>query len=358
MRKIFLVIVSLTVFCIGVIAQPGAVTIPGTEVRTITSSIVQGQEYQLYISLPPGYKDPGKKFPVLYVLDGQWDFTLAYSIFGEQYFDGFIPGIIVVGITWGGKTPNPDSLRARDFTPTNISRSPQSGGASKFLSFIKNELIPFIDSKYNSAKDERILMGSSLGGLFTLYTLFNETKLFNRYVLTSPASGWDNGVLYRYEKDYFSKNKQLAAKLFMAIGGLEPNVSDFNKLAAHLQSRNYEGFQMDTRILENTGHSGSKAEGYTKGMQYVFAKPSITIDPGVLKKYAGTYSSATGNKIEIIFTTDHLSLNFSNGSQHALQAESETIFYTKGEFLFVEFKKDEGLLLKQFSGEQFLTRTR
>jgi predicted alpha/beta superfamily hydrolase len=361
MKKIISTILSLALFWMQAGAQLQSVTIPNTQVQTITSSIVAEQEYQLFISLPAGYQDATKKFPVLYVLDGQWDFTLAYSIFGEQYFDGFIPGIIVVGITWGGKNPNPDSLRTRDFTPTNVKYTPQSGGAPKFLSFIKNELVPFIDSKYHTAKDERILMGSSLGGLFTLYALFNETKLFNRYVLTSPAAGWDNEVIYTYEKNYFEKNKQLPAKLSMAIGGLEPGVNDFNKLVAHLQSRNYEGFQMDTRILENTGHSGGKAEGYTRGLQAVFAKPSLTITPETLKQYAGTYTTASGNKIEIAVATDHLILKFPGGGSRTLNTETETNFYVSGEFFFVDFKKDEkggitGFWLKQFSGEQFLKK--
>jgi len=78
---------------------------------------VNGQEYVLQVSLPAGYDKSNKKYPVVYLMDSQWDFPLVTALYGEQYFDGFIPELIIAGITWGGTHPNPDSLRARDYTP-------------------------------------------------------------------------------------------------------------------------------------------------------------------------------------------------------------------------------------------------
>src|SRR5690349_19314217 len=123
-------------------AQFPRVTIPGSEVRKITSKIVAGQEYELQIMLPAGYKDSDKKYPVVYLMDSQWDFPLVSVLYGYHYYDGFIPELIIVGVTWGGDHPNYDSLRGRDYTPTKIDsimylssmvRMPQTGGADKFL---------------------------------------------------------------------------------------------------------------------------------------------------------------------------------------------------------------------------------
>ena len=60
---------------------------------------------------------------------------IAY--YGQKY-DGFLPDLIIVGITWTGEY---DANRARDFTPTHIESFPISGNASKFLSVVKNELL-------------------------------------------------------------------------------------------------------------------------------------------------------------------------------------------------------------------------
>src|SRR5215470_18268651 len=211
-------------FHADVSAQPfSEVVIPGSQTRKITSTAVPGQEYVLQISLPRNYEKSNKKYPVLYLMDSQWDFPLVTALYGEQYYDGFIPEIIIVGITWGGSHANPDSLRARDYTPTNQNSTRQSGGADKFLSFMKNELFPFIETNYRADPNERILMGCSLGGLFTLHALFTQPGMFSKYVAASPAYAWDSEIIYHAAKNYLEKSNP-SARLFMCIGGVENSV--------------------------------------------------------------------------------------------------------------------------------------
>src|SRR5580698_2158241 len=100
------------------------VEIPSTQVLRISSAVV-GQEYSLYINLPGSYgRDTGKVYPVVYLLDAQYDFPFMTGVYGGQYYDGFLPEFIIVGITWGGKDPNAGMLRGRDFTPTSIAGMP------------------------------------------------------------------------------------------------------------------------------------------------------------------------------------------------------------------------------------------
>lgn len=79
------------------------VTLPNSEVRTLKSART-GRTYDLYIRLPEGYAS-NRKYPVLYLLDGQWDFKLLDSIYGGLYYDQFIPEIIIVVLPTPGKTP-------------------------------------------------------------------------------------------------------------------------------------------------------------------------------------------------------------------------------------------------------------
>jgi predicted alpha/beta superfamily hydrolase len=336
------------------------VQIPGTQSLKITSSIV-GEEYALYVNLPRYYDDKTRVFPVLYLLDAQWDFPLVNAVFGEHYYDGFVPEIITVGITWGGKNPNYDSLRVRDLTPTNIQQVPQSGNGTKFLSFIKKELIPFIDSTYRTKKNDRTLMGSSLGGLFTLYAMFHETELFNRYVLTSPALGWDNEIISTYEKAYADQKSQLPVRLFMAVGGYEGGIPSFQKFVDHLKARNYQGLDLQSRVLEGIGHSGSKAEGYGRGLQAVFARSALKIAPDTLQLYVGVYQLNPEVRIRVSRENDQLILHTPDSTRVLLYAETEKDFYVRGAYLFVRFEKNEtgkvtGLHAKQFSGELFLNK--
>jgi predicted alpha/beta superfamily hydrolase len=119
-------------------------------------------------------------------MDSQWDFPLAKSLYGQHYFDGFIPEIIIVGVTWTGKNPNPDSLACKDYTPTNEKRLPQSGGADNFLSFMSG-IVSLYRIELQSRYKDRTLMGCSLGGLFTMYTLFTHPGYVYRLHRCKPG---------------------------------------------------------------------------------------------------------------------------------------------------------------------------
>ncbi|MBN1810387.1 MAG: alpha/beta hydrolase, partial [Anaerolineae bacterium] len=171
-----------------------SVTMPDTEVRTLKSSNT-GRKYDIYIRLPAGYTRNGKKtYPILYVLDGQWDFKLLDSIYGGLNYDKFVPEMIIVGITYSGANPDYEALRAKDYTPTPVAGLVGSGDGPKFLAFLKEELIPFVEADYRADGSRRTLMGSSFGGLFTLYAMFTETALFSGYVAASPAVSYAGGI--------------------------------------------------------------------------------------------------------------------------------------------------------------------
>jgi predicted alpha/beta superfamily hydrolase len=350
MQKLF----TITVFLLLIkISSAQEVKIPGSQTKTITSSIIAGQEYQLHIMLPGGYANSNKTYPVVYLMDSQWDFPLLTALYGQQYYDGFIPQMVIVGVTWGGVNPNPDSLRARDYTPTMEKRLPQSGGADQFLSFMKEELFPFIEKKYRVDKNNRTLVGCSLGGLFTLYTLFTHPEMFQRYVAASPAFMWDNSVLYQYEKNYAASKSNPPAKLFLCVGGVERSVPGFQKLTKLLQNRHYNSLQIESRVLENTGHSGTKGEGFARGLQFVFKRPNLQLPDAVLQNYVGKYQLADGSTAEIKKENNQLFLYTSPIDKTALFAASEDEFYSTSEFLNVKFKYNKNKKVTDADVETF-----
>lgn len=352
----------LSMYAVNCFAQYPRVDIPGSEVRKITSSIVSGQKYELHILLPGGYKNSAKKYPVVYLMDSQWDFPLVKSLYGEHYFDGFIPELIIVGVTWGGTNPNPDSLRARDYTPTKEARLPQSGGADNFLAFMKKELFPFIETNYKADSKNRSLMGCSLGGLFTLYTLFTQPELFTGYAAASPAVGWDREALYKYEKEFAQKKLANPVRVYMTIGDVEKSRPAYEKFASQMTNRNYVSVSLQSTILENTGHSGTKSETYGRGMQYIFERPNLALDTEILNKYTGSYQSPNGNKIELKNDDGKLALYFSPDNKYTLYAASETDFYSTAEYFNIQFKpgtdKPEGFQLNRYGNSQFIKKIR
>ena len=83
MKKILFILFICT--SMNSFAQYPRVDIPGSEVRKITSSIVTGQEYELHILLPGSYRSSTKKFPVVCLMDSQWNFSLLKSIDCQKY---------------------------------------------------------------------------------------------------------------------------------------------------------------------------------------------------------------------------------------------------------------------------------
>ena len=156
------------------------VTIANSELWTIKSTST-GRDYDLYIHIPKQYdKDQTAKYPVLYLLDAQWEFMLVEQVVGGLVFDQYMPDLIIVGITYSGENADYDGLRAMDLTPTPTEGIKGSGDGPKFLKFLKTELIPFVEASYRVDPARRVLMGGSLGGLFTLYAMLSDPRLVFR----------------------------------------------------------------------------------------------------------------------------------------------------------------------------------
>jgi predicted alpha/beta superfamily hydrolase len=246
------------------------VTITGSEIRQLHSAET-GRDYDLYILLPEDYtKYPKVKYPVLYLLDAQWDFKLLDSIYGSLHYDGDVPQMVIVGITYSGEDPDYETLRAMDFTPVHQTNLVGSGDAPKFLAFIKNRLMPFVEENYHVRPSERYLMGSSYGGTFTLYTLFNEPGLFTGYVAASPATPYGENYAFVQEETYSQAHQDLPVRLFICVGGKEELLQPVQRYIHQLESRNYADLQLETRIIADEGHSSSKIEGFTRGLQFMF----------------------------------------------------------------------------------------
>ncbi len=116
-----------------------------------------GVEYVIYISLPPEYLNSDKTFPVIYVLDGDLTFGIAYNSRVLMSYGKEIPEAILVGLAYKEGFENIHNNRLRDFTPTvwseeqiekftGVSGIKNSGGADAFLNFledsVKNTSIP------------------------------------------------------------------------------------------------------------------------------------------------------------------------------------------------------------------------
>ena len=126
---------------------------------------------------------------------------LAVAVVLALAADGYMPEVIVAGITWADGNPNWDDLRVRDFCPITTRDGSRGGGASQFLEVLRQEVIPLVEGTYRCDAADRALVGSSFGGTFALHALFQAPELFRRYVTTSvPYFGEFPDLFAGYEE--------------------------------------------------------------------------------------------------------------------------------------------------------------
>ncbi|WP_316833789.1 alpha/beta hydrolase-fold protein [Pedobacter nutrimenti] len=151
-------------------------------------STILNQERMIQVFLPADYK-PGSadKYDVLYVLDGgNWNTGLVKNVQKFVEGEGFMPSTIIVSVM--------GIDRNKELTPTHMDSWKGSGDGDKFLGFIKNELIPYVNKNYPSNGDNT-LWGHSLSAMFVVYTLLNEPDLFKSYIAVDPSMWWDNSYV-------------------------------------------------------------------------------------------------------------------------------------------------------------------
>ncbi|MFM9911776.1 MAG: alpha/beta hydrolase [Chitinophagaceae bacterium] len=152
-----------------------------------------------------------KRYPVLYVLDGNAHFFSTVGIiqqFSQANGNGVLPEMIVVGIE--------NTNRLRDLVPSSDVAKP-----NPFVNFLSSELIPYIDKNYNTAP-YRLLVGHSLGGLTAIDMLTNFPALFNACIAIDPSMWYDNEKFLKNTIAQLPKQTMNGKKLFVGTANTLP----------------------------------------------------------------------------------------------------------------------------------------
>lgn len=192
-------------------------------IETLSSKIL-GEDRLLNIYLPEGYDPKGAtQYPVIYLLDGSADEDFIH-IAGLVQYNSFewinrMPHSIVVGIA------NID--RRRDFTfpthvPEDLKLYPTTGHSEPFITFLTQELQPYIEAKYKTSKS-KTLIGQSLGGLLATEILMKQPQAFDQYIIISPSLWWDEGSLL-LQKPVPMPQGESSLRIYIGVGkeGLTP----------------------------------------------------------------------------------------------------------------------------------------
>ena len=222
-------------------ADPGEHTVVGT-VKKLEAlhSPELGNERDILVYLPPSYAQGSRRYPVLYMHDGQNLFDRA-TAFGEEWeVDQTLEAAsaegleaIVVAI------PNMGGERLDEYSPWHDRRHDAGGKGNAYLDFIVHTLKPLIDRDFRTRPDRggTGIAGSSMGGLISLYAFFRHPEVFGFAGVMSPAL-WFAG---RSVFPYVMERPHVPGRLYLDVGTNEGSeeLHDVRRLKRILEDKGY-----------------------------------------------------------------------------------------------------------------------
>jgi len=272
--KHLIIIVSIFFTSYHAIAQTMA-SIPSPKQDVLHSKIV-GEDYYLKITLPFPFNPAQKKYPVLIYLDAFGSSAGMNELAMSKMFSNSFEKFVMVGISYNVNMSIPGQygeLRSRDYVPP-LNKMDTIHGGDKFLSFIKTELIPYMENNYGTNPNDRGLLGFSYGGLFTTWAFKEEPKLFQRLAILSPSLWYgkdefilDNSVFL----DSVKNTKNL--KVFISYGSLEsPDFKAPGKKLVKILKTN-KNIQVSNVIFEDENHDTVWNAATTRALFNLYGNP-------------------------------------------------------------------------------------
>lgn len=201
-------------------------------------SLRLGNQRDLTVRLPSDYSASDRRYPVAYLQDGQnlfgppelsgssWNAGIALQQLEDQGI-----AIIAVGV------PHAEGDRIREYSPIPDSRH-GGGGGELYLGFLVETVVPRIDAAFRTLPDpmHRAVLGSSLGGLISLWCALRHPEVFGSVGALSPSLGFADGAIF----EELAKARRLPRRVYLDVGTEEiPDASWLDRLFRRRSSWHY-----------------------------------------------------------------------------------------------------------------------
>jgi len=211
------------------------------------------RQRRIWIYLPADYELSHRKYPVIYMHDGQNLFDEYTSGYGEWGIDEIMDKMpdaaesIIVGIDHGGE------YRITEYDPYDSKYG--KGQGIDYVDFLVKTLKPYIDAHYRTKKDAKhtTIAGSSMGGLISMYAVLKYPEVFGTGGIFSPAF-WIAPPIYDFAKQ---QSLPPATRFYFVCGDSEgPGVvENMQKMADIIQAKRIEEKNITTVIMQGERHN-------------------------------------------------------------------------------------------------------
>jgi len=259
-RKVcFYLIISLFLFLSEVsYAQDEDKIVIGNKVKM--HSNIFDKEIELSVHVPEDYDKSNERYPVLYTFHSH--FEMVCGIVKNLYDWNLSPEIIVINI---------DSYEYGYLTPSSVERNSNSGEADLFLQFFKEELFPFIDSKYRT-HPYRIVYSGALGGVFTVYAILAKPVVFNAGIAPIPWIIYDdeNRYMINNAENFLGKN-EYHNFLYMTMDNEFELLQDLETFVNVLRRFPQQGLEWEYHFWPEEDHYSTGPRSIHSGLRSLFS---------------------------------------------------------------------------------------
>jgi predicted alpha/beta superfamily hydrolase len=230
---------------------------------------------KISVLLPYNYeKNPQKRYPVLYLQDGQnlfdpqspygnWAIDQKLAVLAEKG----IGDVIIVAIDHAGNE------RVNEFLPIKNTKVAAASDGKKYVRFIADTLKTFVDAEYRTIPDRLHtgIGGSSMGGLISIYAGLMYPSVFGRLMIFSPSL-W---VTQNAPFENITFKTPLPTKIYAYAGGREgismiPNVKRFRD---NLKNQGLKDSDVNFKLVIDPQGSHSEmrwGQEFPKAVEWMF----------------------------------------------------------------------------------------
>lgn len=238
-----------------------------------------GNRRDVLVHLPPSYDSGARRYPVLYMQDGQNLFDRATSYAEEWDVDRTMDGAarpaheaIIVGI------PNVPGRRIDEYSPF-MDRRLGGGRGDRYLEFVLDTVKPLVDAEFRTMTGRATtgIFGSSMGGLISLYGFFRHPDAFGMAGAMSPAIWFAERALF----PYLALAPLVPGRLYLDVGTLEgaAELADVTHLREALVAKGYRAGRDLLCLVEKGGRHDEQAWGrrFPAALRFLLARSRARI---------------------------------------------------------------------------------
>lgn len=215
-----------------------------------------GTHRRIWVYLPPDYASNTRRYPVVYMHDGQNVFSQTTSYAGEWQVDETLDALhargagvpIVVAVDHGG------DARMQELSPWTNSRFGEASGET-YLRFITDTVKPYIDSHYRTRPSAAHtgIMGSSMGGLMSHYAIVARPDIFSRAAVFSP-SFWYSQSSFQFAEQHPLPDSH---RVYMNVGEKEGSqmVDGMQAMASLHRAQQHPDEALSTTVVADAQHN-------------------------------------------------------------------------------------------------------